>query len=460
MKKVLKPRFILTRVYDDGSRDEPRIAPLAQAVGESKMNRRGFLGAGLTASAALALLDSCSVARWNVRSSPRQEDRECGKTYAHSDDVVHLSISGNGQMLASGSKDGTVKCWNVQDQALVQTFRYSGAAGSLQMALNHTGTAIAFGVSGQSCDLRSLPDGKLIKNFSGSHFGFDAGRDRLIVANSKRIEFHSFPKGGVRSVNTDYSIESMAVSPDGQRIAIAAVQKGILLLNDEAKEIKTLYGDDGSSITSLVFAPDGQSLAFARKKTDGGAEMMILGIPEGEKRLEAENGSGHPAFSSDGEWLFWENPRITALNTGSHERKSLPLPDSELSIVYVPDDRFIVTGGKNGSLKLWNWPDTAFFRCFMDIQCSGSRSRGSIFNYTDQWGRILSYTLPCDSPLPAGATCTCNCVPGKMESVCTCNQVCTCNKVCTCNTVCTCQAVGRSSYCTCNMVCTCLAVYR
>ncbi|MDR0430594.1 MAG: hypothetical protein LBH58_08990 [Tannerellaceae bacterium] len=59
--KNLKPKFMLTRVYNDGSQDEPEIAPLSQAIEEAKMNRRGFFGAGLTA-AALTMLDSCKTA--------------------------------------------------------------------------------------------------------------------------------------------------------------------------------------------------------------------------------------------------------------------------------------------------------------------------------------------------------------------------------------------------------------
>jgi hypothetical protein len=49
-----------------------------------------------------------------------------------------------------------------------------------------------------------------------------------------------------------------------------------------------------------------------------------------------------------------------------------------------------------------------------------------------------TYSLPCGSPLPAGAVCICNCVtvPG--------GGGCSCDKVCTCDTVCSC--VGASHY--------------
>jgi secreted PhoX family phosphatase len=57
--KVLKPKFMLTRVYNDGSQDAPEIVSLSQSISEAAMNRRGFLGVALTAAAALTLLESC-----------------------------------------------------------------------------------------------------------------------------------------------------------------------------------------------------------------------------------------------------------------------------------------------------------------------------------------------------------------------------------------------------------------
>jgi hypothetical protein len=40
---------------------------------------------------------------------------------------------------------------------------------------------------------------------------------------------------------------------------------------------------------------------------------------------------------------------------------------------------------------------------------------GIQYKYTDPYGNVTSYTLPCGSPIPAGAICTCNCV-----TVCSC----------------------------------------
>ena len=68
-------------------------------------------------------------------------------------------------------------------------------------------------------------------------------------------------------------------------------------------------------------------------------------------------------------------------------------------------------------------------------------------------GRTITYTLPCGSPIPAGAVCVCNCVAGSVcscvgHTVCTCDTVCSCvgNRVCTCDTVCSCVGHVVSHY--------------
>ncbi|MHC1783647.1 MAG: SH3 domain-containing protein [Anaerolineaceae bacterium] len=64
---------------------------------------------------------------------------------------------------------------------------------------------------------------------------------------------------------------------------------------------------------------------------------------------------------------------------------------------------------------------------------------GINYQYTDLYGETKSYTLPCGSPIPEGAVCSCNCV-----AVCSCNGYtapsCSCvadmgDMICTCDVV-------------------------
>ena len=63
---------------------------------------------------------------------------------------------------------------------------------------------------------------------------------------------------------------------------------------------------------------------------------------------------------------------------------------------------------------------------------------GITYKYTDLYGNTYTYTLPCGSPIPEGAICTCNCV-----TLCSCDGY---------SAPCSCNSNSGGSYCTCNMV--------
>ena len=74
------------------------------------------------------------------------------------------------------------------------------------------------------------------------------------------------------------------------------------------------------------------------------------------------------------------------------------------------------------------------------VACASSRPKKTRIKKKNKYGRTVTETLPCGSPIPPGATCTCNCVRvstgRRTGSSCRCNLVCSCNKVCTCVPIC------------------------
>jgi hypothetical protein len=67
---------------------------------------------------------------------------------------------------------------------------------------------------------------------------------------------------------------------------------------------------------------------------------------------------------------------------------------------------------------------------FLQGCATGDKNKYKIYDEaTKSW---KYYTLPCGSPIPPGAVCTCNCVPGAPAPSYGTRTICTCNKVCTC----------------------------
>jgi WD40 repeat protein len=118
MMKEVKPKFMLTRVYDDGREDAPEIAPLSQAI-DAQMRSRGFFTAGLTGTAALMLL-GCRSTLQTATSEPKAV---CNDMFAHSKLIRSLAVSPDGQRLFSASDDRTIKIWSLPEGALIRTLK-------------------------------------------------------------------------------------------------------------------------------------------------------------------------------------------------------------------------------------------------------------------------------------------------------------------------------------------------
>jgi hypothetical protein len=120
--------------------------------------------------------------------------------------------------------------------------------------------------------------------------------------------------------------------------------------------------------------------------------------------------------------------------------------------VITPDGSLLISGSDDKTIRLWSLPDGKYLRNLLDLAINYNYVTGAGYKGTDVFGRTVTFTLPCGSPIPRGAVCTCNCVPGAITIPAGHLQhydtrgYCTCDLICTCNTVCTCQSVGSGSY--------------
>jgi hypothetical protein len=243
-----------------------------------------------------------------------------------------------------------------------------------------------------------------------------------------------------------FSVHGLAISPDGKLLASGSDDRTIKLWSlPDGTLVKTLKGHSGD-VYSAVFHPDGKLLAS--------------GSPGNTKR-----------FNSDG----------VLLDSGN-EVKLWSLPDGALtktlkgrSVAIRPDGKLLASGDATGSIYLWRLPDGERLVCLIDLAVSSDKVKGSTYTVMDKvTGLAVAYTLPCGSPLPPGATCTCNCVPGSIKTSPTkpvsdtrpCGAPLPPGAVCTCNCVPSAApspavpwgGTTRGGGCSCNRVCTCMAV--
>lgn len=153
-----------------------------------------------------------------------------GMLRGHTDAVSSLAFSADDSILASGSRDGTVKLWDAQSGALKQTL--PSASGM------HEVPRVAFSPQGAVLAITGLNG--------------DRGVRLLDVAS-----------GAQRTLGED-PWSSLAFSPDGKTLALGGGPFGGIDLLDVASGAlkQRLKGPEGY-INSLAFSPDGRLLASA-----------------------------------------------------------------------------------------------------------------------------------------------------------------------------------------------------
>ncbi|MFO1252657.1 MAG: S41 family peptidase [Inhella sp.] len=124
---------------------------------------------------------------------------------------------------------------------------------------------------------------------------------------------------GAPSLRTDLS-----VAPDGRHLVHADLAGAVYLTDLKAeggpatRQIDQLPDNEG---IEFAWHPDAQALAYVRRPADGGArsQVWLYTLADGDKRAltSAKYHSSAPAFSPDGQWLYFASRRHFQLQQGS-----------------------------------------------------------------------------------------------------------------------------------------------
>ncbi len=476
-----KPHFELARVYDDGSR-ESEIVSVVGLPWDTKMDRRGFLGAGATAGTVLgALTAACAPARVAKDQRPqsisrpdpfRPANQDCGGLKAHWGSVLALAAIPEGKLLASGGADKAIKLWSLPEGALRKTL--VGHKNSIHaLASSPDGKLLASGSSDNTVMLWDLPQGALRKTLprhKGAVKALAFSPDSKLLASGgddRTISIWSLPDGVLRKTlgGDKGPVIALAISPDGKVLASAggnervmpAVSSDVIIrlwnLQD-GLQTRTLEGHK-SPVTALAISPDGKLLASGSTETT----IKLWSLPDG---LLLSTLQGHRrsvralAITPDGKLLASGsddgNIRLWSLPNGLPAKAPAGHKNSVAALAISPDGALLASAGSDQTIKLWNLPEGESRSCVVDWDATPPAATGVTYEYRNEYGQVVTYTLPCGSPIPPGAVCTCNCVPGTYRPPAIApapapaapstggGRYCTCVPVCVCMAVPVCQA--------------------
>lgn len=238
------------------------------------------------------------------------------KTLEQNSPVHTIAYHPDGQQLASGAEDGTIRLWNP----------YTGE--EMQTLSGHTNqiNAIAY---------RS--DGKQLAA------GTEDGTVQLWDLNTRAIDqtLSGYIKGRITSV---------AYRPNGHQLALGANDGTITLWHPDTNHIQTLHDD--WAVTAVAYRPDGEELA------SGSAELKFWNPNTGEEThgLDTKQGSINSlAYRSDGQQLTAGGMDGTIVISGPNTMHTLAGGTGAItSVAYRPDGYQLASGAVDGTISIWD----------------------------------------------------------------------------------------------------------
>lgn len=260
--------------------------------------------------------------------------------------IYAVDFSRNGQFIATGGTDGTVKIWTRQGK-LLRTLEVDEDI-VFSVSFSPDGQTLATGGYNKTVKVWSW-QGELLQTFQGhgdkvTRVRFSPDGDTLASSSyDKTVKLWNLKNNPLTTLTGhNHRVLDVTFSPDGQIVASGSQDQTVKLWNRSGKLLQTLVGHS-DRVSSISFSPNGKWLATASYDKTVKLWPRLDSAPElGEIWLQQIHKSKFNGITSQPKKIIG-SPVVTLVGHG----------DSVMSVSYSPDSKYIVTGSKDRTIKIW-----------------------------------------------------------------------------------------------------------
>jgi WD40 repeat protein len=266
--------------------------------------------------------------------------------------ITDVVYSPDGKLLVAGT---TLGITSYQAETLEEESSFETDASVNSVAISPDGRIVITGLNDNTVKLWDLSDGTLLKTFEGH----------------KKEE-----KAGKKAEKEE--VTSVAISPGGDLLAAGSTDGTVSLWDLSDDSLVNTLKSHSMNISSVFFSPDGQSIFSASYdgtvrmtnvsdgkliRAFGGQLVMDAAISADGKTLATYD---HGMGTYQGSLILWDAQSGKKLQTNKGEDQWWWY--DRLSLAFSPDGKYLATGYRDYTVKVWSVPGGVLQNTFADLK--------------------------------------------------------------------------------------------